>query len=44
MVIGTIDVESALQNAFAPQTQTLLEHCANSISVLWQIYRPGRRY
>jgi GAF domain-containing protein len=35
-VIGTIDIESELPNAFANEVQTLLEHCVDVIRGLWQ--------
>jgi len=35
-VIGTIDVESELGNAFSAEVQALLERCADVIATLWQ--------
>ena len=34
-VIGTIDVESELRDAFGPEVQALLERCADVIASLW---------
>jgi putative methionine-R-sulfoxide reductase with GAF domain len=34
-VIGTIDVESELSNAFNAEAQALLERCADVVSELW---------
>ena len=35
-VIGTIDVESELRDAFNVEVQMLLERCANVVSPVWQ--------
>ena len=35
-VVGTIDVESEQPNAFDPQTQGLLEECAELLAPLWR--------
>jgi GAF domain-containing protein len=35
-VIGTIDIESELRNAFNMDTQRLLEECAKVIAALWR--------
>jgi len=35
-VVGTIDVESEQPNAFDPQTQGLLEECAELLTPLWR--------
>jgi putative methionine-R-sulfoxide reductase with GAF domain len=35
VVVGTIDVESASLDAFSPETQKLLEECAEVIRPLW---------
>jgi L-methionine (R)-S-oxide reductase len=35
-VVGTIDVESEQPNAFDPQTQDLLEECAELLTPLWR--------
>jgi putative methionine-R-sulfoxide reductase with GAF domain len=39
-VIGTIDVESELRDAFNFDIQALLERCADVISPLWHMRRP----
>jgi L-methionine (R)-S-oxide reductase len=36
IVVGTIDVESEQPNAFDPQTQGLLEECAELLTPLWR--------
>jgi putative methionine-R-sulfoxide reductase with GAF domain len=41
VVVGTLDVESELLNAFAPETEKLLEGCAQAIRPLWT--RSGER-
>jgi putative methionine-R-sulfoxide reductase with GAF domain len=38
-VIGTIDVESELRDAFDSETQMLLERCADVVSPLWRGHR-----
>ena len=35
-VVGTIDVESDLRDAFGSEVQVLLERCADVIATLWQ--------
>jgi L-methionine (R)-S-oxide reductase len=35
-VIGTIDVESELRDAFSPEVERLLERCADVVRPLWQ--------
>jgi L-methionine (R)-S-oxide reductase len=35
-VLGTIDIESELSNAFSIQVQMLLERCAAVIGILWR--------
>jgi putative methionine-R-sulfoxide reductase with GAF domain len=37
MVLGTIDVEGEMVNAFDPATQAFLESCAEAIRELWRI-------
>jgi len=39
-VIGTIDVESELRNAFGAEAQSLLEECAELIRPLWERRTP----
>jgi L-methionine (R)-S-oxide reductase len=36
IVVGTIDIESEMPNAFAEDVQTLLENCAKVIQPLWR--------
>ncbi len=36
-VVGTIDVESQIINAFDPKTQELLQECARVIQPLWRV-------
>jgi GAF domain-containing protein len=39
-VIGTVDVESELRDAFNGETQMLLERCADVVSPLWRMRQP----
>jgi putative methionine-R-sulfoxide reductase with GAF domain len=36
-VLGTIDVESEMKNAFGMEVQALLERCADVVSTLWGV-------